>query len=83
MSKFLTFEKKKKKTIFKAFAESQFKYCPLVWMFHNQHVNNKFNRLHERALQIVYNDYELSFEQLLIKDNSFCIHHQNIHRLMI
>ena len=53
-------------------------------MFYNQYINNKINRLHERALQIVYNDYESSFEQLLIiKDNSFCTHHQDIHRLMI
>ena len=28
LSKFLTFEKRK--TIFKSFAESQFKYCPLI-----------------------------------------------------
>ena len=81
MSKCLTF--KKKRVIFKAFVESQFQYCPLVWMFHNRHTNNKVNRLHERALRIVYNDYESSFEQLLIKDKSLCIHYQNIHRLMI
>ena len=31
-SKFLTFEKRK--TIFKAFVELQFKYCSLIWMFH-------------------------------------------------
>ena len=52
-------------------------------MFHSRHTNNKINRLHERALRIVYNDYESTFEQLLINDKSFCIHHQNIHKLMI
>ena len=52
-------------------------------MFHIRYTNNKINRLHERALQIVYNGYESSFEQLLVKDSSFCIYHQNIHRLMI
>ena len=86
MSKFLIFEKKRK-TIFKnfqkTFFESQFKYCVLIWMFHTGYMKIKFNRLHERALRIVHNDYESSFEQLLIKDNSFCLHHQNIHRLMI
>ena len=56
MSKFLTFEKRK--TLFKAFLESQFKYFPLIWMFHKRYMNNKINRLHERALRIVYNDYE-------------------------
>ena len=81
MSKFLTLEKRK--AIFKAFVELQFEYCLLIWMFHNRYMNNKINRLHERALWIVHNDYESNFEQLLIKDNSFCVYHQNIHRLMI
>ena len=75
MSNFLLFEKRK--TIFKASVESQFKY-PLIWMFHNWYINNKINRLHERALWIVNNDYEPSLEQLLIKDNSFCVHDRNI-----
>ena len=52
-------------------------------MFHTRYMKNKFNRLHERAQRIVHNDFESSFEQLLIKDNSFCLHRQNIHRLMI
>ena len=77
----LSFEKRR--IIFKSFVESQFKYCPLIWMFHGRLTNNKINRLHERALRIVYNDYESTFEQLLINDKPFCIHHQNIHKLMI
>ena len=81
ISKFQTI--KKKRNIFKMFVESQFKYCLLIWMFHSCYKNNNINRLHERALQIVYNDYESSFEQLLVKDRSFCIHHQNIHSLLI
>ena len=52
-------------------------------MFHGRLTSNKINRLHERALGIVYNDYESTFEQLLTNDKSFCIHHQNIHKLMI
>ena len=36
----------------KAFAESQFGYCPLIWMFHSRGLNNKINRIHERALRI-------------------------------
>jgi len=52
-------------------------------MFHNRSINNKINRLHERALRLVYADYESSFDFLLQKDNSFTIHHQNIQRLAI
>ena len=36
--KFLSFEKKR--NLLKAFIESQFKYCPLIWMFHSRNLNN-------------------------------------------
>ena len=65
----------------KAFFESQFNYCPLVWMFHNRTMNNRINRIHERSLRIVYNDYVSSFEQLLNKSDSFTIHERNLQRL--
>ena len=73
----------KRRTLFKAFVESQFKYCPIVWMFHSRRTNNKINRLHERALRIVYDDDVSTFDQLLAMGKSFCIHHQNIQRLLI
>ena len=65
--------------IFKSFIESQFKYCPL--MFCSQKSNNKINRLHERSLRIVDNDYESIYEELLSHNNCFSIHYQNIHHL--
>ena len=52
-------------------------------MFHSRYTNSKINRLHERALRTVYNEFESTFDQLLINYKSFCIHHQNIHKLMI
>ena len=52
-------------------------------MFHGRQINDKINKLHERALRIVYNDTVTSFENLLIKDKSFTIHHQNIQLLAI
>ena len=67
----------------RTFIESQFNYCPLVWMFHNRTLNNKINRLHERALRIVYRNNELSFQELLDKDNSVTVHHRNLRKLAI
>ena len=58
-------------------------YCSAVWMFHNRSLNKKINRLHERCLRIIYNDKHSNFEELLINDNSVCIHHNNIHTLAI
>ena len=67
----------------KCFIESQFAYSPLVWMFHDRGLNNKINRIHARALRIVYRDDVTTYDELLKKDGSFCIHHRNIHTLAI
>ena len=34
----------KQKMLSRAFIESQFSYCPLIWMFHSRTLNNKINR---------------------------------------
>ena len=81
MANFLSFNERW--TLFKAFVECQFKYCPIVWMFHGRRTNNKINRLHQRALRIVYDDDVSIFDQLLAMEKSFCIHHQNIQGLLI
>ena len=73
----------KRRILFKSFIESQFSYCPLVWMFHDRQINNKINRLHERALRIVYKDDLSSFEKLLERDGSVSIHHRNLQSLAI
>ena len=67
----------------KTFFKSPFNYCPLVWMLNSRTLNIKINRLHERALRIVYSDYKSSFNTLLEKDGSFSIHHRNIQSLAI
>lgn len=45
---------KRRRRIMKTFKECQFRYCPLVWMFHSRNLNNKINRIHERALRVTY-----------------------------
>jgi len=72
-----------RKIIMKAFILSQFGYCPLVWMFHSRKLNHRINRIHERALRIVYKDNESTFKELLDKDDSFTIHEKNIQTLAI
>ena len=47
-------------------------------MCHSGTDNNKINRLHERCLQIVYNDKLSSFNGLFEKDGSVSIHMRNI-----
>ena len=74
---------KQRQIIMKSFINSQFGYCPLVWMFHSRKINNRINKLHERALRIVFNDNVSTFRNLLIKDNSVTIHERNIQALAI
>ena len=54
----------------KSFVESQFGYCPLIWMFQSRGPNNKINRIHKRALRITYRD-----------KSSTLIHHRNVQKL--
>ena len=67
----------------KSFIELQFGYCPLVWMFCGRKSNNRINHLHERALRIVYNDNQSSFENLLRNDCLVSIHYRNIRSFAI
>ena len=61
--------------LFQSFFEAQFKYCSLIWMFCSRSANSKINKLHERALGIVYDDYNAKFEEHSTKDSSFTMHH--------
>ena len=67
----------------KAFIESQFSYCPLVWMFHSRTLNNKINKLHDKALRLVYKGDELSFQQSLDVDGPFSTHDRNLQKLAV
>ena len=40
----------KRKSLMKAFITSQFNYFPLIWMFHGRQLNNRINKIQERAL---------------------------------
>ena len=71
------------KIIMNAFISSQFSYCPLVWMLHSRKLNNRINKIHERALKIVYGDHNATYEELLARDGSVTIHERNIQTLAI
>ena len=60
---------KQRHILLKTFIESQFGYCPLIWLFHNRRINNKINHLHERSLPIVYKDNYSSLVDLMQRTN--------------
>ena len=74
-------DQEKLQTVMNAFILSQFSYCPVIWMFHDRNVNNKINKIHERALRIAFKDTSSNFEELLIKAASVTIHQKNLQLL--
>ncbi len=64
----------KLKCLMKTFVMSQFQYFPLVWMCHSRGLNQKINKIHERALRIAYKDFDSDFEELLRKDSAVTVH---------
>ena len=37
-----------------SFITSQFSYCPLIWLFHGRRMEHRINKIHERALHLIY-----------------------------
>ena len=53
-------------------------------MFHSRNINNRINKIHHRALKLVYNnELNSSFVNLLEKDASVSIHQKNLQYLAI
>ena len=73
--------KTEKRILMNAFFKSQFHYRPLVWMCCNRSLNTKMYRLHGKCLRIAYNDKEINFNELLLKDGSVSMHHQNFTKI--
>ena len=72
-----------RKILMNSFFLSQFNYCSLVWMNHSRSLNNRINRLHERALRLVYKDFNSTFSELLEIDKSVSIHQRNLQKLAL
>ena len=52
-------------------------------MFASRYLNNALNSIHERALCLIYNDYELSFDRILEDNKQKSLHQKNIESLAI
>ena len=49
----------------------------------NSSLDTKLNRLPEQCLRIAYNDKKSNFNELVVKDGSVSIHHQNLQKLIV
>ena len=65
-----------------SFFKGQLSYCPLISTFCSRRSNNFINKSQERALTVVYNDYDSSFNEIREMAIENTIHIKNIHILM-
>ena len=71
----------KRKILLNSFFNSQFSYCPLIWIFYSRIMNNEINWLRERCMWLIYKDKMSSFEELLEQDKSILILTRNLQML--
>ena len=64
ISSLIRFEQRKPHLTF------HFSYCPLVWIFNSRRLDNRIDHIHEKALRVIYQDYNSSFKELLRKYSS-------------
>ena len=66
-----------------AFIDSQFNYAPLIYMFAGKALINKICKIHHRTLQVVYNEYNKSYEELLQLNNIVSTHQRHLQYLAL
>ena len=72
LGRFLT--KQGKMTIYNSFIVSNFNYCPLAWHFCSASSTNKIEKIQERALRFINNDFTSSLQVLLTSKNTLPLH---------
>ena len=70
-------------SLYFSFIKSNFLYCSNVWHFGLRSNFWHLEKMNQRALQVVLNDYSSSYPELLTRAKSNCTYVQNIHVLMI
>ena len=76
--KCLTLEKLK--LLYNNFINNQFNYASIIWMFCHKQDYFEVEKIHYKALKIVYNSNEC-YEELLIRNNEVSIHQKQLRTL--
>ena len=75
-------DQRKKVLLYRSMINSQFNYCPLVWMFCSRQSNNLINKAREKGLRLTYRNGTKDFQQILREQNEITIHQRNLQVLM-
>ena len=67
----------KAKVLYNAFINSQFNYASIIWMFCRKTDHLKMEKIHYKALKIVFNSNE-SFEDLFLHSNEISIRQKQL-----
>ena len=65
------------------FINSQFNYTSLVWMFAGKISVTKICKIHYRMLQIIHNNYQKSYDELLDINKDVNIHPKHLRILVL
>ena len=76
ISNYLTHDQKR--LLLNSIIKSQFCYCPLIWMFCSDSLNNLISRIHEGALRLIHNDHVSTFQDMLEITKEKTIHQNNL-----
>ncbi len=60
-------DKESRLAIYRSYILSNFNYCSLVWHFCGIHNSRNMEKIQERALRFVYEDYESTYDILITK----------------
>ena len=64
-----------------AFINSQFNYAPIIWMFCRKTQSLKIQKIHHKALKVVFNSDD-DYDELLQTSNEITIHQKHLHALI-
>ena len=66
-----------------AFILANYNYCPVVWYFSTSKQMQKIERIQERALRFIVNDYKLDYQYLLVESNNVTMEVKRMRSLCI
>ena len=72
-----------KKVIYNSYINSNFNYCPLIWMYSGKISMSKLEKIDKRALMFVTNDYISNYELLCTKEKQLSIYKKCIKSVAI
>ena len=73
---------KNKLKIFQSFINSNFTYCPVVWHFCSKKQTRNMEKIQERSLRFVYNDFHSTYNELLLRTKKDTLHVMRLKRML-